>query len=149
MYNDTGSGANSMVNYFTEVSYSQLTFSSTFYPTPATTVISYQDSQPRGYYQPYNATTNPIGYTGGDSGTHRRTREHTLLRDAINHVNGLGQFPGAGTIDGDNDGIVDSVNFVVSGSPGGWSSLLWPHKWNLYTYAVTISVTVVQVEAES
>ena len=42
-------------------------------------------------------------------------------------------------IDGDNDGVVDSITFVVSGSPGGWSELLWPHKWSLYTYTVTIN----------
>jgi M6 family metalloprotease-like protein len=138
MLNSSTSGANSLYNYYREVSYNQLSVNSSLFPTPGTTIISYQDSQPRGYYQPYNASTNPIGYTGGDDGTMRREREHTLLRNAINYINGLGQFPSAANIDRDNDGYVDSVTFVVSGSPNGWSSLLWPHMWALYTYDVRI-----------
>jgi M6 family metalloprotease-like protein len=134
MLNSTTPGANSLRNYFTEVSYNASTVSSNLYPTPGTTIISYQDSHPRGYFQPYDATTNPIGYD-----TDRTTREHTLLRDAINYVNGLGQFPSGSIIDADSDGYVDSVTFVIYGSPTGWNSLLWPHAWALYSYNVTIN----------
>ena len=139
MLNSAVPGANSMRNYYLEASYNQLTINSSLLPTPGANVVSYQDSHPRGYYRPYNATTNTIGYTGGPSGTQRAQREHTLLRDAINYVNGLGQFPSGATIDADNDGGVDSLAFVVSGSPDGWSELLWPHQWSLFTYSVSIN----------
>jgi M6 family metalloprotease-like protein len=139
MLNNSFAGVNSLYNYYREVSYDALTVASFLFPTPGSTIVSYQDSHTRGYFQPYNSTTNPSGYTGGNNGTERRLREHTLLRDAINDVNGLGQFPPGATIDGDGDGIVDSVTFIVSGSPTGWSSLLWPHKWTLSTYIVTIN----------
>lgn len=135
MFNSTTAGYNSMRNYFVETSYTALTVSTTMYPTPpGSTVVSYQDSHPRGYYQPYDATTNSAGYTGGDDGSDRTNREHALLVGAINSV--ASQVPSGLNIDGDNDGNVDNVCFIVSGSPTGWASLLWPHKWDLYTQTV-------------
>ena len=138
-FNSTVPGVNSLRNYYTEVSYNQLTVISNLYPTPpGSTVISYQDSHPRAYYQPYDATTNPIGYSGGNNGSERTAREQTLLRDAVEHVKGLGQFPIGALLDGDNDGYVDSLTFVIGGSPNGWNSLLWPHAWALFYYDVRI-----------
>lgn len=138
MLNSTTAGANSLKNYFQEVSYNALTVASSMFPTPGATIISYQDAQPRGYYQPYSAT-NTIGYSGGNNGSERRIREHSLLKNAVNYVSGLGQFPSGASVDADGDGYVDSLTFVVSGSPNGWASLLWPHQWALYTYTVTIN----------
>ncbi len=135
MLNNSTPGANSLKNYYKEVSYNALTINSLLYPTPGSTIISYQDSHPRGYYRPYNSVTNPIGYTSDQRGT----REQTLLRDAANYISGLGQFPSGATIDGDGDGIVDSLTFVVSGGPDGWNELLWPHAWVMFVHPLTIS----------
>jgi M6 family metalloprotease-like protein len=137
MFNVTGAGVNSMVSYFVEASYNVFSCPAAFYPTPGATVVSYQDVYTRGYYQPYNAVTNPIGYTGGDNGTDRTNREHTLLASAVNAVSS--QIPAGLNIDVDSDGYVDNVCFIVSGSPTGWASLLWPHKWSLYTQTVYIN----------
>lgn len=136
MLNDSTAGANSMVNYYTEVSYSTLTVDSTVYPTPpGSTIVSFQDSHTRGYFQPYNVATNPIGYSNDAEST---LREHALLRDAVAYVNSLGQFPSGALIDGDNDGDVDGITFVIKGNPDGWNDLLWPHMWVLYSYDVKI-----------
>ena len=70
-------------NYYAEASYNQLAISTTFYPGSTPAVYSYQDSYPRAYYMPYDATTNPTGYNGD---TERRTREHTLLQNAVNAI---------------------------------------------------------------
>ena len=137
MFNAATSGANSMANYFKEVSYNTLSVSTTFYPTPGTTVVSYQDANPRNYYQPYNAATNPTGYQGGDNGSERTTREHTLLKNAVNAVSS--QVPSGLAVDGDGDGRVDNVCFIVSGSATGWASLLWPHQWSLYSQTAYIN----------
>ncbi|MGB5873776.1 MAG: hypothetical protein WBH56_08625, partial [Bacteroidota bacterium] len=138
MFNDAVPGENSMYNYFQEASYGVLSVLSTFYPIPGgSTVISHQDSNSRGYFQPYNSTTNPIGYTGGDNGTERRNREHQLLADAVNSVGS--QIPAGLDIDGDGDGLVDNVCFIIYGSPTGWASLLWPHRWALYSRNVYIN----------
>ncbi len=125
------SGSSSLKNYFKEVSYNSLTVQSTFYPIhTGNIVVSYQDPHPRGYYQQYNATTNTIGYQGGDNGSQRANREDSLLAAAVNAING--QVPTGLNIDNDNDGNVDNVCFIAKGTPMGWNSLLWPHRWSLY-----------------
>jgi M6 family metalloprotease-like protein len=134
MFNNSSSGTNSMYNYFMEVSYNQLTISTTFYPTPSTTVLSYQDSHTRGYYQPYNSVTNTIGY---NTDAELQDREHTLLKNAVNNVSS--QIPSSLVVDGDGDGNVDNVCFIVYGSPSGWNSLLWPHMWTLTSQTVYIN----------
>ena len=137
MFNDAASTVSSMYNYFHTVSYGALEVFSTFYPLPpGSTVISYQDSHTRGYFQPADST-NPIGYTGGDNGTERRDREHRLLADAFSAI--ASEVPSGLVIDGDNDGKVDNVCFVIYGSPTGWASLLWPHRWALYSLTATIN----------
>jgi len=129
------SSTNSQKNYYLEASYNQLTVNTHFYPAPSPTnyVISWQDSHPRSYYQPYSGS-NPGGYNGDDQ---RRDREFTLLQNACNEVGP--SIPTGLTIDSDNDGRVDNVVFIVKGSAGAWASLLWPHRWSLYDRFVYIN----------
>jgi len=137
MFNDPTADVSSMYNYFLTVSYGALEVSSTFYPDPpGLTVISYQDSHPREYFQPADSS-NPLGYTGGDNGTERLEREHQLLADAIAAISS--EVPVNLPLDGDNDGRVDNVCFVIYGSPTGWASLLWPHRWALYSRTVYLN----------
>jgi M6 family metalloprotease-like protein len=134
-FNSSTAGANSMYNYFREVSYNALSISTTFYPVPpGATVVSYQDSHVRAYFSPYNASTNPIGYSGD---AQRTSREHTLLRDAVNAVSS--QVPVGLNLDGDVDGRVDNVCFIIRGGTDAWADLLWPHMWSLYSYTVNIN----------
>ncbi|MCL2131917.1 MAG: M6 family metalloprotease domain-containing protein [Lentimicrobiaceae bacterium] len=140
-FNDTAVNTPSMYRYFRDVSYGKTSISTTFYPPHSGNIItSYQDIYPRSYYQPYNASTNPNGYTGDDSGnpgTPRTIREHQLLQRAVdsarNHIS-----PSL-NLDFNNDGCVDNICFIVSGSAGAWSSLLWPHRWALYSYNVILN----------
>jgi len=131
MCNGTG---NTMQAYFNEASYNALNVSTTFYPTPTTTVVSWQDSHPRGFYSPYNATSNTIGYQ--DTGT-STTREHTLLYNAVIGIRSL--VPASLNIDSDSDGLVDNVCFIVQGSTDAWAQLLWPHRWSLTSFNVSIN----------
>ena len=134
MFNNSNAGANSMYNYYNEVSYNQLSITSTFYPTPTgSTVLSYQDINPRSYYMPYNEITNPNGYSDSE----RMTREQQLLQRAINSISS--QVSTGLDIDNDDDGYVDNVCFIVSGSPTAWSTLLWPHMSVLYNYPTYIN----------
>ncbi len=34
---------------------------------------------------------------------------------------------------------MDNAVFIVSGSAGEWSSLLWPHRWAIYDRNVTLN----------
>ena len=121
---------NSMKNYYFEASYEALTIESHFYPEPITgQVVSYQDTHPRNYYQPYNAVTNPNGYQNDNES---RLREHTLLKNAVNGV--AGQIPVDLDLDLDDDGLVDNVCFFIQGAADGWSDLLWPHMWVLWSF---------------
>lgn len=122
------SNASSQKNYFLEASYNQLTVNTTFYPTSSNGyVVSWQDSHPRSYYQPYNSVSNPNGY---QDDTESRNREFTLLENAITSVSS--SIPESLVIDADNDGRVDNVVFTVKGGSDGWSDLLWPHRWSLW-----------------
>jgi M6 family metalloprotease-like protein len=134
IFNNDTSGKNSMFNYFKNVSYNSLFVTSTFYPVPTgTSVISYKDSHPRSYFKPYDSTSNPNGYTSSNA----TSREHTLLKDAVNYV--ASQVPTTLNLDGDNDGKVDNVCFIVNGATTAWATLLWPHMWSLYSYTVNIN----------
>ncbi|MDR0364136.1 MAG: M6 family metalloprotease domain-containing protein, partial [Bacteroidales bacterium] len=128
----------SMYNYFKEVSYGTTLIPSTFYPTPnGEIVLSYQDSNPRSYYQPYNSSSNPNGYQVDDDGRDRRMREHTLLKNAIESV--AHEIPSDLNLDFNGDTYVDNVCFIIKGATGGWSELLWPHQWSLYSLDVRIN----------
>ncbi|MDZ7741561.1 MAG: M6 family metalloprotease domain-containing protein [Bacteroidota bacterium] len=136
-FNNSNTGYNSMYNYFKEASYEQLELPSTFYPEPPTNIIlSYQDSHERSYFMPYNATTNPNGYQNGDQ---RRDREHILLKDAVNWVNANSPVPESLDLDYDENGTVDNVVFVVRGGTTAWATLLWPHRWVLYSQEAYIN----------
>ena len=137
MFNDDSENAVSMKTYFRAASYGAIEIPTYFYPGHnGQTIISYQDSQPRSYYQPYNATTNPNGYQDSEES---REREFSLLQRAVNYINANYPIPSDLNIDYDDDGFVDNVCFIVRGTVGAWSSLLWPHKWSLYDRKVYIN----------
>ena len=136
MFNDVSQGAISMRSYFRAASYGAIEIPTTFYPGHnGETIISYQDTYPRSYFQPYNAYTNPNGYQEED----RVEREFGLLERAVNYINAYYPVPTNLNIDYDGDGYVDNVCFIVKGDVGDWSSMLWPHKWTLYDRTVNIN----------
>ena len=126
----------SMGHYFNEVSYDLLTVNTFHYPNTndMSVSVSYQDQYPRNYYKPYNEVTNPIGYQNDNQS---RSREHILLKNAINAIQS--QVPQNLDVDSNNDGYVDNVTFLVRGMPGAWSDLLWPHRWVLYSESAYIN----------
>jgi M6 family metalloprotease-like protein len=143
LYNKQGEGVLSLYEYYQEASYGHLEIFSTFYPEPAgLTIVSYQDIQPRAYYQPYHETANPLGYDetvnvlDHENPDGHTFREHSLLKRAIEYVES--EISPALAIDGTGDGRVDCVSFIVRGGPEGWSSLLWPHRWALWSQEATI-----------
>jgi len=131
-FNEDKPGKSSMYAYFKALSNEKTLIFSTFYPDGCSgdVIVSYQDVHPRSYFQPYNATTNPNGYQGGDNGPERTQREHQLLKRTVEAV--ADQIPEDLDLDFNGDGLVDNICFVVKGTPGAWASLLWPHRWALY-----------------
>lgn len=131
-FNDTTPGIASVRNYYDEVSYQNLQVETCHYPECSMDVsLSYQDAHPRGYYSPYNAVTNPIGYTNYSEVIYR---EHTLLANAVAFIED--QVPDTLQLDGDNDNFLDSICFIIRGGNDGWADLLWAHRWALYSQVV-------------
>lgn len=125
-------GINSVRDFYKEVSNSQLDVVTSFYPVSAGTYpISYHDSHPRSYY----TKDAPDGYD--NTSPDLTTREHTLLANAVRAVQN--QVPANLLIDGDNDGNIDNIVFVINGYNEGWSDLLWPHRWSLFSETVSIN----------
>lgn len=135
-FNGSGASDVSMYNYFNEISYGLSNITSTFYPNNnGTIIISYQDSHTRNYYRPESIV--------GDSGycevypcyTEREYRENALIMNALNYVKS--QIPISLNLDGNNDGNVDNICFIIRGDIGGyteWGKILWPHKGTLAPY---------------
>ena len=141
MFNDVSEGAVSLRSYFRAASYGAIEIPTTFYPGHnGETIISYQDTYPRSYFQPYDENTNANGYTDDND---RREREFSLLERAVNYINTNYPVPTSLNIDYDEDGCVDNIVFIVRGEVGEWSSLLWPHKWTLYDRGVYINEKLV------
>jgi len=131
-FNGTGTGVESLKNYFLEASYDKLTINTTHYPVCADTIsLSYKAPRPRDYYLPYDPVLNPNGYTN------QADTEHDLLKNAINSV--AGQIPAGINLDVNGDGDVDNICFVIRGPHSAWAELLWAHKWALYSYSVMIN----------
>ena len=137
MFNDISAGAVSMRSYFKAASYGAIEIPTTFYPGHnGDAIISYCDTYPRSYFEPYNSSTNTNGYQDDDD---RKEREFSLLERAVNYINDNYPIPTSINIDYDDDDFVDNVCFIVKGGVGAWSSLLWPHKWALYDKEVYIN----------
>ena len=149
----------SLKHYFLEVSNDILEVSTTHYPEcNIDENLSYQDTYSRSYYQLYHSITNPEGYfecpqwgedppypgmscDDIDTLQWRSHREHTLLKNAVDFIEN--EVPDDLDVDANDDGYVDNVTFLVSGSPNGWAELLWPHRWSLYSYDAYINGALV------
>jgi len=133
MFNSSDPGANSMYNYYREVSYGQFAVTGTFYPNATDSVLSFQDPYIRDYYRPYNTVANPSGYKSLDEAG---SREQSLLQRAIESA--IPHIPAGLDIDQNGDGFVDNITFIVSGDPDAWADLLWPHSGLLWPTVVMI-----------
>jgi len=127
----------SLKSYFDEVSYGKLLIDSHHFPeSEMTTNLSYTDSHNRNYFRPFSET-NAEGYSGE---TARRDREHQLLADALTSLNTeIESGLTAAQMDGDDDGFVDNVTFIIRGENDSWSDLLWAHRWALYSKDVFLN----------
>jgi len=123
----------SLQHYYSEISEDELYIRTYHYPQTTDDInIAYIDDYNRSYYQPYSSN-NPDGYTDDQ----RTEREHTLLANAISAISS--EVSPTINIDGNDDGYVDGVSFVIYGDPGDWATLLWPHRWALFSETALIN----------
>lgn len=112
----SGVNTKSVYKFYQEVSFGKLSLKSYIVRD------TYVDSQPRKYFLPYNATTNPIGYKDK---TEKQSRRGALLNAAVKYISN--KLPAGMDHDMNKDGKLDFVSFVIRGNAGAWGDLLWPH----------------------
>ena len=124
MFNDTTPYNISVHNYYNVMTYGKMNYNSVYTNNiQDTAIVSYQDSHPRYYYQP-RSTSNPDGYAGTYTALFR---ERQLLRSVVQYVDSLHLVDTTVNLDGNGDGMIDNVSFVITGDVDGWDDLLWPH----------------------
>ena len=127
MFNGKTPGFLSVYNFYDAMSYGKIHYNTVYTNNIQNGVIvSYQDVQPRGYYEPYS-TWNPIGYTEPNPFMGVSMREAELLGRIVRYVDSMGLVDPNIVLDGDGDGDIDNISFVVKGGTGAWASILWPH----------------------
>lgn len=140
MFNDSSAGAMSVYNYFDAMSYGKIHYNTVYTnQIQDNTIVSYCDRHPRCYFEPYSVN-NPEGYLpfSPDSIC---PRERQLLADALHYIDSLHLVDSNINLDGNEDGYIDNISFIVKGGCGDWASLLWPHMefFNDYPYPVTVN----------
>ena len=127
MFNGKTEGYLSIYNFYKVFSYGKLHYNTVYADQIQDgQVHSYVDIHPRGYYEPFS-DNNPIGYHGDNPLVGISMREAQLLARAIHYVDSLGLVSPDVVLDGDGDGDIDNISFVVKGGTGAWASILWPH----------------------
>lgn len=127
MFNGRTPGEFTVYNFFDVLSYGQIHYN-TVYPNNVSggAIVSYQDIHPRSYYRPYSAD-NPDGYRGGNPLIGISMREAQLLARALEYIDSQHLVDSSVVLDGNSDGYIDNVSFIVKGEVEGWGELLWPH----------------------
>ncbi|KWW29066.1 MAG: protease [bacterium P3] len=143
MFNNREEGYHSVANYYAAVSYDKIHIQTVYADQIDDNgrIVSYVDAYPRGYYTPYSPT-NPDGYTDEVPLTGIHAREQALLARIADYIDSCGLVPADMVLDGDGDGDIDNVSFVVKGGVGEWASILWPHMEFFPHDAVGRTVTV-------
>jgi len=126
MFNDSTPYNISVYNYYNTVTYGKIKYYTVFTNNiQNSTIISYQDPMPRWYFQP-ESENNPGGYPPQTMGI-TNPREEELLIRALQYVDSMHLVSPDINLDGNNDGMIDNISFIIKGNVGGWNDLLWPH----------------------
>ena len=124
MFNDSTPNNISVYNYYNVMTYGKINYRTVFTNNiHDTAIVSFQDSHPRSYYQP-RSSSNPDGYS---SMSIAYLRERQLLMRVIQYADSMHLVDNNINLDGNNDGMIDNVSFIIKGDVDNWEDLLWPH----------------------
>ena len=102
MFNGKTPGYLSVYNFYDVMTYGRIHYNTVYTNNVQNgVIISYQDSYPM--------------------------REAELLGRIVSYVDSVGLVDATVDLDGNDDGMIDNVSFVVKGGTGAWASILWPH----------------------
>ena len=129
MFNGRTPGYLSVYNFYDAFSYGKIHYKTVYTNNILNgVIISYQDIMPRCFFEPYDSVENPDGFQPWEQpfmGVSMREAE--LLGRIVRYVDSLHLVSPSVVLDGDGDGDIDNISFIVKGSTGDWSSILWPH----------------------
>ena len=129
LFNSTAEGANSVRNFYSDMSYGKLDWESVLVRTV------YVDSHNRNYFLP-KSTSNPDGYSSLES-ILGYPRLKTLVKDACAAI--VDKLPSDVDTDGNDDGYVDNLVLVINGNSAiSASNMLWPANNRNSNSAVTL-----------
>lgn len=128
MFNSREPGYLSVYNFYDALTYGKIHYNTVYTNNIQNGVIvSYVDIMPRAYFQPYSPS-NPIGYQPEEQPFMGVSmREAQLLGRVARYVDSLHLVDDTIVLDGDGDGDIDNLSFIVKGGTGEWASILWPH----------------------
>ncbi len=129
LFNGYASTDNSVYNYFSQASYGQLHWNSTFFPAETDgSIKSYKAKYERAYYQKYDATLRPSGY---QTDTEGEARMQALVREIAASLSA--DVTDASVIDRNGDGFVDNLCIIFSGQSelSNKRGILWPQRKDL------------------
>ena len=139
MFNDTTPYHTSVYNYYHAMTYGKINYYTVYTNNIQNSVIvSYQDPMPRSYFQPYSED-NPGGYPPQTMGI-TNPRETELLVRVMRYVDSLHLVDSNIDLDGNSDGKIDNISFIIKGNVGDWNDLLWPHMNFFGTEASQLSI---------
>ena len=128
MFNGRTPGFLSVYNFYDALSYGHIHYNTVYTNNIQNGVIvSYVDSMPRAYFEPYSES-NPIGFLPEEQPFMGVSmREAQLLGRAVRYLDSMHLVDANIVLDGDGDGDIDNISFIVKGGTGSWYSILWPH----------------------
>lgn len=129
LFNGYASTDNSVYNYFSQASYGQLHWNSSFFPAETGgSIKSYKAKYERAYYQKYDATLRPSGY---QTDTEGEARMQALVREIAASLSA--DVTDASVIDRNGDGFVDNLCIIFSGQSelSNKRGILWPQRKDL------------------
>lgn len=128
MFNSRQPGYYSVYNYYDAMTYGRLHFNTVYTSNVQNGIIvSYVDTLSRGHFQPWSAS-NPNGYQFEIPLMGVSMFEAQLLTRILDYVDANHLVPDSVNLDGNGDGDIDNISFIVKGGVGEWASLLWPHQ---------------------
>lgn len=116
--------ADSVKQYYDEISYGKIGVTSTFYPNATSSaILTYRDINNASYYK-----ASDYGYSWEKQGE----REQAMFKRALEYVKD--QIPADLDLDKDNDGYIDMITFVLPGRiVSGSNQVCWPHQWSFWS----------------
>ena len=144
MFNGRTPGYLSVYNFYDALTYGRIHYNTVYTNNIQNGVIvSYRDTMPRCYFQPYDSVVNPVGYHPWEQPFMGVSmREAQLLGRAVRYVDSLHLVDPSVVLDGDGDGEIDNISFIIKGGTGEWASILWPHMEFFPHDSLDYSVTI-------